>query len=394
MSDPAPLDPETITKSFAPLAEMIAAPVDGKSPLWLAWRQLQVYATWTERLPTEEAHFTALMGKSPVGYDFFVPQQEANKTISTASSVFLRTTYNGIVNFANSMLSYAENVSPNDNKLLNMVMELLDAGNTADALTLLTDLQDMASTNRTRAGELQLELSEYRAKLSPALAKFEAAAASLEKDSKTNKETLAKLSGDENVEGSIAYLNKKVKDFRAEYDHFVVVAATSPTYVWVWPLGTIAAAAVATTFGIKATAKLKEIEKAMDDAAKSNLELNAANSARTIFSVSQEGLANAHRYTSQAIDNLGIVQDAWGSLIKQLEEIKIWAAKTTGDRADGGKDPKSMALLSIYLGRLAQEWGQMVPMLKDLTTELYANVEPGKTTLAELSKKIQQQAAA
>lgn len=394
MTDSTTLDPETIGKSFAPLKEKITHAADQKSPLWLAWRQLQVYATWTERLPTDEAHFTALMGKSPVGYDFFVPQQEANKAVGEASTKFLRTTYNGIVNFANSMLSYAENLSPNDNKLLNSVKELLDAGKKADALTLLTDLQDMADANRKRAGELQVELSDYKSKLSPALAKFKAAEAALEKDSKTNKDTLDKLSGDENVEGSIANLNKKVKDFRAEYDHFVVVAATSPTYVWVWPFGTLAAAAVATAFGIKASQKLKEVEKAMDDAAKLNLDLSAANSARTIFTVSHEGLTNAEKFTAQAIDNLGIVQDAWGSLIKHLEEIKTWAAKTTGDTADGGKDPKSAALLSIYLGRVAQEWGEMVPMLKDLTTDLFANVEPGKTTLEELSNKIQQQAAA
>ena len=292
---------------------MIAAPVDGKSPLWLAWRQLQVYATWAERLPTDETDFLALMGKSPVGYDFFAPQQEGNKAIGAASTAFLRTTYNGIVNFANSMLSFAENVSPSHNKLLNSVKDLLDAGNKDDALTLLTDLQDMATANRDRAGKLQTELSDYRSKLSPAIAKFGAAATALEKDSKTNKEALDKLSGDANQEGSVANLNKKIKDFRAEYDHFVVVAATSPTYVWVWPFGTIAAAAVATAFGIKASQKLKDIEKAMDDCAKANGDLTAANSARTIFSLSNEGLTNAQKYTQQAIDNLGIVQDAWGA---------------------------------------------------------------------------------
>ena len=38
-----------------------------------------------------------------------------------------------------------------------------------------------------------------------------------------------------------------------EYAHDVTVAATTPTYTWVWPFGTIAAGVVAGDYGKKAT---------------------------------------------------------------------------------------------------------------------------------------------
>ncbi len=385
---------ESVAKSFEPLVGMIAAPVDGRSPLWLAWHQLQVYATWSERLPVEESDFKALMGASPVGYSFFPPLQEGNKMIAKASSEFLRSTYDEIVNVSNDLLSFAENVSPNHNKILLTVKELLEAGAASDAVTLLTDLQDMAKANAETAGTLQKKLSGYKDVLSQAIGKFDIAKTSLEKDSKTNKAELDKLMGDEKVEGSLAYLEKKIKDFRAEYDHYVIVASTTPTYAWVWPFGPIAATIVAGIYGDKAVKKLKELEEAIDKAAKAHVAANAAYQARTIYDVSSEGRKNAQTFTSLAISNLGIVQTAWGDVVKHLGEILKWAKATTSDNADGGRDPKSMALVSIYLGRVGEEWGKMVPMLKDLSTDLYVQVEPGKTTLSEMSEKIRKQLAA
>lgn len=67
--------------------------------------------------------------------------------------------------------------------------------------------------------------------------------------------------------GIIADLKRQLKEaqdaidkLNDEYKQDVIVASTTPTYGWVWPFGTIAAAVVAGVYGKRATAALDRIE--------------------------------------------------------------------------------------------------------------------------------------
>ena len=75
-----------------------------------------------------------------------------------------------------------------------------------------------------------------------------------------------KLFGDQSPDISriSAELKEDIEElgkWNKKYEHDVIVAATTPTYCWVWPLGTIASAIVAGIYGKKATDALKRVKE-------------------------------------------------------------------------------------------------------------------------------------
>jgi|GEM_PF-1958402 len=388
------LDPATIDKSFEPLQEMIAVPVDGRSSLWLSWHFLQVYATWGIRLPTTTEDFTALMGSSPAGYDFFPPLQDGNKIVSEACTAFLQEGYPTVVRVARDLLSYSGDASPADGALFEAVAELIDAGATEDALILLSDLQDNAASCAERAEAAGKSLASLSTDLDKAIGKFDTAREALDRDSKTNEAALDKLGADDAaVAGSIAAYDKLIEEAKAEYQHDVIVASTSPTYCWaVPPIGMISAVVVAGVYGDRAVKKLREIEQLETDLKKAKAELRAALASRHIFTTSDQGLRSVARYTHQARASCGVVREAWAGVQSSIDDLKKWIDKTTRLDADGEMQPQSKAILKIYLGRLGAAWQAMAPALEDLTTDNYIAVDPGMKSISELAAMVQKAA--
>ena len=93
-------------------------------------------------------------------------------------------------------------------------------------------------------------------------------------------------------------LTKQIEDQKAildtankEYDHDVVVAATSPSYAWVFPIGTIAASVVAGVYGDRAIKALKRAKAAQAeiDALEAELQVNA--NLMKSLTISNQGLS-------------------------------------------------------------------------------------------------------
>lgn len=61
---------------------------------------------------------------------------------------------------------------------------------------------------------------------------------------------------------------------RAEYEHNVIVAATTPTYAWVFPFGTIPAVVVAGVYADRAVKSKGKLDKAIADLAITNKRIN------------------------------------------------------------------------------------------------------------------------
>ncbi|MGE0223595.1 MAG: hypothetical protein AB7E78_16185 [Porticoccaceae bacterium] len=386
------LHPETVDKTFKPLKDMIAVPATGRSPLWLSWHYLQVYATWGVRLPTTADDYKAQMGTSPVGYDFFPPMQDGSKLVVEACTGFLTKTYLDIVQLARDLLSYAGDVSPADGALFNVVMELLDANNTEDALTLLSDLQQKAADCETRAKAAGEALATFATQLTTATGKFSMARGALDRDSKTNEETLNKLSAADGA-GSIAEYNRLIAEVRKDYDHNVVVSTTTLTYAWVIPVGLIAAAIVAGIFGDKAVKAMKRLEELEAQMKTAQSALVAANSSRNLYKMADQGLSSVMFYTQKAIENCDIVQQTWSGVRGDVESLKSWINRTTRTDANGVISPQSKTLLKVYLDHVGKAWQSMKPALKDLTTDNFITVAPGTTPAAAFAKEVEKVAA-
>ena len=319
--------------------------------------------------------------------------QDGTKKISETCKQFTEKTYLQIVALANDLLSYSKDASPADGKLFEEVAKMIDQNNIKDAVTLLTDLQDTANDCKTRAQTQATNLATFNTGLVEALGKLDIAKTALDADKKTNEATINKLAG-KGGRGRLAReLPEKVNELRDEYKQLVIIAATTPTYAWVWPIGTIPAIVVAGIYTDRAIKKLQQIDAMETDLRKKDASLFAANQARTIYSVGHQGLTDVTTYAKLAHTHCTIVQNAWAGVSGHIADLKKWIGKTTRPVADGGMEPQSKAILKIYLQRLGEAWGAMKPDLVDLTTDPYVAMPPGTKTPGEFADDLKKMAA-
>lgn len=112
-----------------------------------------------------------------------------------------------------------------------------------------------------------------------------------------------------------------LKEANDEYDHDVVVAATTPTYAWVWPIGTIAAAVVAGIYGDKA---VKALDRARAAQAKVNtLTAKLAADANLMLAIhsAETGLNTIVRDIAAALPVIEKIQGVWGGIAADLGSI-------------------------------------------------------------------------
>ena len=84
----------------------------------------------------------------------------------------------------------------------------------------------------------------------------------IDADDQVSKKTIDDLlSDDPKSSTSIKAVERFLADAKKNYEHNVVVAATTPTYAWVLPVGLISAIVVAAVFGTRATSEKQAIDR-------------------------------------------------------------------------------------------------------------------------------------
>ncbi len=382
---------ETIdfTKPFEPLMSLIGREGSNRSELWQAWHFLQVYANWGIRLPTSETDFKAIMGADALKFDFLPPMQDGNSLISKACEAFLKNVFSEVIQVGMDLKVYAETTAGGEDGMLQIILDLVEDGDTETALELLTDLQKDAISASTRAGHVKVALDEFRTELGKALGKLDTARTSLDSDSSTNEETLGILAADANTEGSIAYKHKMLEEARRLHTEATIAAATSPTYIWVLPpLGLIATGVVMGIYTDKAIQRMKDIEELEDSIQKEGAHLKQALAARSVFTQGSNGLTNVISYTEAASAKCGVVQETWKGIASHISEMTKYLENTTRQSPDGEIEVKSKRLLGVALRKVEKNWQTMLPDLSELMTDNYVSIAPGTATVAEVFKKL------
>jgi hypothetical protein len=126
----------------------------------------------------------------------------------------------------------------------------------------------------------------------------------------------------------VAQFNQELAAYRlalsgdqAEYRHDCIVAETSPSYAWVWPFGTIAAAIVAGEYGHKAVEALGRIHDDEGNIARVSAELAADANLISALTLATSGIGNISAALADALPAVQKIQGVWQAMSDDITAI-------------------------------------------------------------------------
>jgi hypothetical protein len=381
---------ENLEKSIDGFRDILFFENTTKGPLWKAWHFMQVYSIWGTRLPNTEASLKLKLGISdPGAYSFFDGMLEAYQDVDGTCKFFLSDVFTGVTDLGNDLRSFADDASTDGGDIFSLIKEVIDMDDPQSALAVIADLQTTARENAAKAAEVKKDLATLQTRLEDAKGNLDTVKQGIESDSKTSQATIDKLSGGENVAGSLQNLTKLQEAKLDEYEYDVVVATTSLTYAWVFPVGTICAAFVAGFYGSYAVDALDEVEELNDKLAKAGKELQIAVSTHQVQQLAKSGVDNVLESTKLAIDQTTIIKNQWDQFNTNLGTI----SKKMNGLINRSGDLKNDVIINSYLKTATKKWEEILPALEDLTDDPYITVQDGEMTLTDLLQQVEQDLA-
>jgi hypothetical protein len=113
----------------------------------------------------------------------------------------------------------------------------------------------------------------------------------------------------------------QIKLWNKEYEHDVTVAATSATYAWIFPVGTIAAAIVAGIYGKKATDALNNVHSYQDKLQAAEEGLRRALNLLHDLKLCTDSLDGILDSLNKALPVLEKMEGIWGAISDDLNNI-------------------------------------------------------------------------
>ncbi len=365
------------------------------------WEYLQVYANYGLRLPgTEAALKAALATNSPGSYLWFDNMVESYGGIVKASEFFLNHVFLKVVDLGNHLKNYSDDAGTGQESVFKLVLSLLfpPAGQPEDpetALELLEDMRSQAQANAKEAAAVAANLAEFKTDLIKHENNLKTVKEEVDSDNQVSQETIEKLSGGEDVAGSLAQMRKMLNQDKEEYKHDVTVAATTPTYAWVFlgpiPAGLIAAVTVAAVYGSRATAMLDTIHSLERQISQGEQQLRTAVATQNVTSLAKDSLAETIANTDLAIVKANEVQNQWNNVTSGLDFIRDKIQRTIKPGPDDQDKLAGKALIKRYLNQCIDRWSDIKPIVDAMTTNPFIVVQDGKIDMTDFQKQVEEE---
>lgn len=291
------------------------------------WYSIQQYTRDALALPTTEDEFSRSLGDgAPQDLSDLTQLIAAYGQVHQHAASWDGDTYPKTISLASRVYQYGAHTAPIYYGALNEEVQKLVVNPSDDAAkeavtSLLNSLAQSANAYATEAKAVQGAVHQFY---------LDTVADQVALTGPDGKGGLYKYYQDKygSTSAEVTALNEQIEQenellakYNKEYAYDCLVAETTPTYVWVWPLGTVAAGIVAGVYGDKAVKALRNAQatqKKIDElnaelAADANLieYLNFANSTTQRISVDIEG----------ALPAIGKLAGAWQAMADDLNAI-------------------------------------------------------------------------
>lgn len=114
---------------------------------------------------------------------------------------------------------------------------------------------------------------------------------------------------------------REIEQLENEYNHNVIVAATTPTYAWIFPIGFIPAVVVAGVYGDRATKTLNKIHEYQNKLAKAQGDLRRDHNMLVYTNIATTSISGLIDKLNAALPVLQKMNGIWGALVADLSNI-------------------------------------------------------------------------
>lgn len=314
------------------------------------WVSVQCYVVSALHLPTDQKSMREeLPADPPGGMDQFNDLLSAYKSLHDHCQYWQDHTLQDSVNCAADIVHYNVKVPSYYGALTKLLPKLeLDPPDPAAVNQCKAILQNLSSQAKGYADHAQLVLdgmktfSEQSAQdqltIKPLIEKYKK---KLGEQSPTIKDLSDELEKDKEA----------LKAANEEYNHDVIVAATTPTYAWIWPAGTIAAGTVAGIYGKKATDALKRVHEYESKISLVSDQLQAAAKLLLDLQRIHSDLGDISDKLNTALPVLQKMHGAWTAIHNDLDNILVII--------DQDIDQVPAILKSLGIDEAIQAWAQV-----------------------------------
>lgn len=302
---------------------------NGESPFLLqdsSFLKIQVYVNNGLALPvTEDSFRTSIKADAGADMSEFAPIINAYKNIRSHVSEWQNTTFPMVVSLASDIVQYNNKVPVfygAITKLADMIDE--DPGNenlTKKLLRLIDNLSQEAKQREENAKHVFDEVSEFANEtkqdgiiLSGADGKSGLIKSFDDKYGETSEHIKQYRKDQENA-------IKLLESAEDDYAHDVTVAATTPTYAWFYPIGTISAVVVAGVYGKRATDALETIKTQRAEVSRLSSEIAQAVSLMDDLHFAQRGLFHINESLQRALPAIEKIKGGWKAISDDLVNV-------------------------------------------------------------------------
>jgi hypothetical protein len=290
------------------------------------WYAIQSYVLSGLALPTTtDALKTALGSGAPADMSDFIPLLNAYVSINSHVNTWQTDTFPSSVSLASDIHSYSQQAPTYYNAILPLAQKLTANPNDQPSLAALTAVLGILSKSATQFQQ-----------------NAAAVATKIQNFAKQTQSDLVVLSGTDGESGLVKYYNdqygatsadveninnqlkaeKLVLDAaNEEYNKDVVIASTSPTYAWVFPFGTIAAAVVAGVYGDKAVKALERARAAQQQINSLSAQLVADANLLIVINLIESGIGNILGKLQSALPIIQKIEGVWGAIADDLNNL-------------------------------------------------------------------------
>ena len=304
-------------------------------PEWIA---IQTYVTDVLALPTNDAELRNYLGSgAPKDLSDFDRLIAAYQAMNKHCTTWQKDVFPATVDLASSVYNYGVNIAPVYYSAILPEAEVLKKDpNNKQALAALKAI----------LGLLKKQANEYASAATAVRKQIQTFADQTQADRTT-------LVGPHGKAGLQKYYNDKygktsqdvqeiLRELRAQniilraadkdYNHDVTVASTTPTYAWIVPVGTIAAAVVAGVYGHRAVEALDRAKAAKAQIRRLEAQRQADSKLMLAIHSACQGIDGIVQALSAALPAVEIIEGVWGAIASDLGSVM----QTLEDEFDQG----------------------------------------------------------